>query len=112
MNVLPNHANAVIDIEKLVAYSLNTEHPEGKHKALIFKKVLGIAVEDADWLKSTILEKLASHESITREETKFGKKFVVDIEIQKAERTANVRTAWIVEHDSTVPRLVTRYIKI
>jgi hypothetical protein len=111
MNLLPNHENAVVDIEKFVAYSLNSEHPEGKHKALIFEKVLGITVQDAGWLQSAILENLAFYEATEQEETKFGKKYVVEMKIQNDERTANVRTAWIIEHNGTVPRLITCYIK-
>lgn len=38
---LPNAENAVIDIAKLRDYSLNPNHPEGKHKARVFQAKLG-----------------------------------------------------------------------
>lgn len=37
---LPNAENAVVSIEKLRDYSLNPNHPEGKHKARAFLEKL------------------------------------------------------------------------
>lgn len=49
MPLLPNAEFAQVPMEKLVGYALNPEHPVGKHKALIFKAILGITLEDADF---------------------------------------------------------------
>ncbi len=38
---IPNAEYAVVDVEKLRKYSLNTEHEIGKHKAHVFSAVLG-----------------------------------------------------------------------
>jgi hypothetical protein len=38
---LPNARNAVV-VAKLRDYCLNSTHPEGKHKARVFKEKLGI----------------------------------------------------------------------
>ena len=46
-NALPNYQRAVILREKLEGYSLNPEHPVGKHKAIVFKSALGY--EQANW---------------------------------------------------------------
>jgi hypothetical protein len=36
MEKLPNPEKAFIDLNKLIGYCLNPEHPEGQHKALVF----------------------------------------------------------------------------
>jgi len=41
MATLPNHANAVINEQKLSGYALDSEHPVGGHKARKFKAALG-----------------------------------------------------------------------
>ena len=46
----------IISIEKLRNYCLNNEHPIGKHKAKVFKILLGIEKSDAEALKDLILE--------------------------------------------------------
>jgi hypothetical protein len=53
---LPNSDRAVVEIEKLRDYSLNPNHPVGKHKARAFKAALGITLEDAAWLRDRALE--------------------------------------------------------
>ena len=40
MELLPNLGQAIIPLEKLRDYALNMEHPEGRHKATVFKEVL------------------------------------------------------------------------
>jgi hypothetical protein len=34
--------------DKIERYALNTEHPKGKHKALLFKNRLGITLDNDD----------------------------------------------------------------
>jgi hypothetical protein len=50
MQLLPNLEQAVIPLEKLRDYALNMDHPEGRHKAMVFKEVLGIERRHADVL--------------------------------------------------------------
>lgn len=45
---LPNGDEAIIDLEKLQNYCLNLSHPRGRHKARVFKAVLGISAEDSE----------------------------------------------------------------
>jgi tetratricopeptide (TPR) repeat protein len=42
MNLLPDLERAVIPLEKLAGHALNDQHPEGKHKARVFRVLLGI----------------------------------------------------------------------
>ena len=53
---LPNAHKAVVDIKKLRDYSLNPNHPVGKHKARVFKAALGITLKNAEWLRECALK--------------------------------------------------------
>ncbi|MGG6269075.1 DUF6883 domain-containing protein [Leptolyngbya sp. AN03gr2] len=48
---LPNPEQALISFEKLEGYSLNPNHAEGRHKAVVFQSALDIGVAEADELK-------------------------------------------------------------
>jgi hypothetical protein len=68
---LPNSHRAIVDIEKLRDYSLNSNHPVGKHKARVFRAALGIGIEDALWLRNQALEIAMSGEA-NHESSVFG----------------------------------------
>jgi hypothetical protein len=108
---LPNAERAVVEIEKLLTYSLNPEHEVGKHKAVVFKAALGITLDDAAWLRETILRQVVGAEASRGQESPFGEKYAVDMEVTRGERTAVVRTTWIVEAGTDFPRLTSCYVK-
>ena len=82
---LPNAENAVVDIAKLRDYCLNPNHPEGKHKARIFRERLGIVREDAEQLRQAILEAILTAETIEQEPTEYGRRFIVDFQVSRPE---------------------------
>jgi hypothetical protein len=109
---LPNAEKAVIDIAKLRDYSLNPNHPEGKHKARVFQAKLGIGRNDAERLRQVILEAILKADAIEQKPTLYGRRFFVDFEVSWPEgkfilSTALVRTAWIIRNDEGFPRLTT-----
>jgi hypothetical protein len=110
---LPNAENAVVDIAKLRDYCLNPDHPKGKHKARAFLGKLGLERNDAELLRQSILEGILKAEAIEEEATEYGRRFVVDFEIQRGVGviwyTAVVRTAWIIRSDEDFPRLSSCY---
>jgi hypothetical protein len=108
---LPNADRAVVEIEKLRDYSLNSAHSEGKHKARVFAALLGFTTEDAEKLRQMILIAVLSHESILGDTDEHGTRYVVDFEAQGLHRAVTVRTAWIIDTGETVPRLVSCYVK-
>ncbi len=111
---LPNAENAVVDIAKLRDYSLNPNHPEGKHKAHVFLEKLGITRNDADRLHETILEAILTAEAAEQKPTPYGRRFIVDFSVQWSQRfvicVATVRTAWMIRNDEDFPRLTTCFI--
>jgi cytochrome c-type biogenesis protein CcmH/NrfG len=108
---LPNAENAVINIAKLRDYSLNPHHAEGKHKARAFLEKLSMARDDAEELRQLILQGILTEEAIEQEPTEYGRRFVVDFEIERGRGIilfkAVVRTAWIIRNDEDFPRLTT-----
>lgn len=107
---LPNAENAFIDDAKLVDYCLNFEHLEGKLKALVFEKKLGITAEIFFVLKNEILEAVHFAEAVLKREDNFGRYFQVDFDLSYLDKTACVRTAWIVRKNENFPRLTSCYI--
>lgn len=55
---LPNGAKAVIPEGKLEDYCLNPFHPDGKHKAKVFGKALGIIQESSVKLEKLVFNPL------------------------------------------------------
>ena len=111
MSLLPNHANARIDISKLKDYCLNENHPIGKFKARVFLSSLSIANRNADFLKFEILKGLYTAESIEVSSTQYGKRYLVDMIILNFDKRANIRTVWIIPFDEENPKLISCYVK-
>ena len=68
---LPNSENAFVDIAKLRDYSLNPNHPEGKHKTRTFLEKLRIGRDDADLLRRLILEAVLTADAVEQKSTAY-----------------------------------------
>ena len=108
---LPNSDKAVVEIGKLLDYSLNPHHAVGKHKARVFRSALGITMEDADWLRQRAIEAALSDDAKPGAKSVFGDKYVVDWSVQFEGKSAVVRFTWIIEFDTDFPRLTSCYVK-
>jgi hypothetical protein len=107
MPLLPNNANAEIDIAKLRDYCLSDTHPRGRHKARVFQTALGITATDASWLKQQLLSGLALYEAVPQENDIFGQRFKVDMLVARQGKRIMIRTVWIVRTKSAAPQFVT-----
>lgn len=107
--LIPNAENAVIDIRKLRDYCLNPAHDDGKHKARLFMSSLGLMAEDAEDLRQILLEVVTINEARLGRRDEFGQRYTLDFTIEWQNRSALLRSGWIVEHDSGIPRLTTCY---
>ncbi|MGH1393196.1 MAG: DUF6883 domain-containing protein [Trichormus sp.] len=108
-NMLPNSENAVVDIRKLRDYCLNPEHPSGKDKARLFSSTLGMTAENAEELRQIILEKVKTQEVSLNRYDQYGQRYTLDFTLEWQNRTATIRTGWIMEDGSDVPRLTSCY---
>ena len=108
---LPNSHKAVVEINKLRNYSLNPNHPVGKHKARVFAAALDITIEDAVWLRERALDAATSGEAKGPSSSVFGDKYVIDSVLEYKGNSATVRFTWIVEFGTDFPRLTSCYVK-
>ncbi len=111
---LPNAEHAIIDIKKLRDYSLNPNHPEGKHKARVFLEKLDLKVDDAERLRELILKAVLTGEATEQQPTSYGQRFIVDFQVRWEENLVvtlvTIRTAWIIRNDEDFPRLTSCFI--
>lgn len=107
--LIPNAEKAVVDIRKLRGYCLNPEHEDGKHKARLFLSVLGMTADNAEELRQILLGIVQSHEARLGRRDEFGQRYTLDFTIEWQNRSATLRSGWIIEHESEIPRLTTCY---
>ena len=107
--LIPNAQNAVVDIRKLRDYCLNPQHDDGKHKARLFSSILGMKPDNAEQLRQILLEVIQTHEAQLGRRDGFGQRYTLDFTIEWQNRSATLRSGWIIEHDSEIPRLTTCY---
>lgn len=107
---LPNGDKAVIDERKLVDYSLDPNHPVGKHKARVFRAAIGLTQADAALLREALLEAAKGRDVAPGRLDEYGQRYQVDFEMSGPHGPVPVRSAWIVGPGEDVPRLVTCYV--
>jgi hypothetical protein len=107
--LIPNAENAVVDIRKLRGYCLNVDHDDGKHKARLFLSILNMTVENAGELRQILLEIVTTHEARVGRSDGFGRRYTLDFRLEWQNRSATLRSGWIIEHGSDIPRLTTCY---
>ena len=107
--LIPNAGQAIVDIRKLRDYCLNLEHDDGKHKARLFASILGMAANDAEELRQILLEVVKTHEAQLGRQDKFGQRYTLDFQIEWQNRKVTLRSGWIIEHGSEIPKLTTCY---
>ena len=106
---IPGFENAVIEPAKLRDYVLSEEHPVGRYKAAVFKK-LGYARENWKDLEEDIRKQILPGQFEPGETTPFGKKYAVKgILTEPSGAAAPVVTVWIVKRGDEIPTFVTIY---
>ncbi|MEO0540342.1 MAG: DUF6883 domain-containing protein [Cyanobacteria bacterium P01_A01_bin.105] len=106
---IPNAKNAVVDIRKLRDYCLNLEHDEGKHKARLFLAKLGMTLEDADALRAILLNRVVTEGAVPGRLDRFGQRYQLDFSLEWHDRKETLRSGWIIETGSSIPKLTTCY---
>ena len=112
MEILPNADKAVIPVEKFTKYALDLESVDGKHKAVVFRDVLGYTVSNASVLVAKIKEGVLNSPATFRGASEFGDSYEIIMDIEGANgRTAKVVTGWMIDKNKDYPRLVTAYVE-
>ncbi len=108
---LPNYRKAVMPEAKFVNYALDKNHPTGKHKAIAFEKYLGYNINNKDILIAEIRKGLEQNISKKRPDTVHGRPYEVRMLINGVNgKRAFVKTGWIFDNDSDIPRLTSVYV--
>ena len=107
---LPNAHNAFVDIEKLTNYCLSPDHPRGKHKARVFESACGFTRANAELLQQWLLEAAEKGDAVETESDAFGRRYVIEYDVEGPTQKARIRTAWIVRREETFPRFVTAHV--
>ena len=101
-----------IDPRKLTHYVLDTDSPHGKHKAVLFDKLLGFTKENHTGLLRQLEGGAMQAEVTFHSEDKFGKRYMADITVEGMEgQRAVVKTGWIVTPESREAHLITLYVR-
>jgi len=107
---LPNSERAILDIRKLEDYCLNPEHPRGRHKARVFRELLGATRIDGSWLRDALLDAARNSEAIELAADAFGSRWRIDASVSRQGKSVMVRTVWIVRTGEQAPRFVTCWV--
>jgi hypothetical protein len=106
---LPNGERAIVDIRKLQAYCLNSQHPRGRHKARVFASV-GIQESDAEEFRTILLRAARSSEAQPAAGTPHGQRYIIDFDLTRQGRRVRIRSTWIVRTGEELPRLTSCYV--
>lgn len=94
---------------KVETYSLNIEHPEGKHKAILFRAKLGITIENKEVLITALLDTAINGRAAFTRTTQYGKSYLIDFSLTTETGTSVVRSAWLINLEKQYPHLVSVY---
>ncbi len=114
--VLPRGAEAFGVRVKLETYSLDLAHDDGGPKARGFERILGITLEDIDYLEGAIQTGiLVVPISSVRDKSPWGMNCVVMVPVrglgEKNDRVVNIRTAWRLAGRGAPPQLASAFCK-
>ncbi len=110
--LLPRAGEAVVPVDKLVAYALNPEHFRGQHKARVFRSALGIDRSDWRYLRDQLVEGVVGVPVRGTRMTPFGVLYEIVLSVVGLNgATHPVLTIWLVEPDAP-PRLVSTWVDI
>ena len=107
---IPNAEDAVVEMQKLVDYCLDPDHPRGKHKARVFLSSCGLAAEHADELRVALLNAAQNLDAELGEQDDYRQRYVIDLEVKGSAGTAQVRGARIIRSGEDFPRFVSCYV--
>jgi hypothetical protein len=107
---LHNGDASIVEIEKLRDYCLSPAHPRGRHKARVFKALLEMTAADAEELRNALMKAAKNKDATLGISDQYGVRYTIDFELSRGDRTAAIRSCWIVKSGEIFPRFVTCFI--
>ena len=111
MRTLDNADRVIIDPAKFTEYCLNPNNRRGKHKARAFDRALGFNLTNFGDLIEAIRRGILTEPAEFVEDTPYGSAWRVDLAITGPAGSATMRTGWIYDRGSNVPRLITAFVR-
>ena len=106
---LPHADQARVDREKITDYLLNPVHPDASGKADFFGR-FGFRVEQWWILADALRRHGAGHPVANMVESAYGTRYNIEGVLETPDgRNPRARTVWILEQESTAPRLITAF---
>ena len=106
---LPNAQRAIVERAKIVEYLLNAAHPDNGGKAKFFTE-RGFAAERWEVLAQALRNMAVGVSVIQSVQSVHGSKYVLEGQMETPiGKQAAVRSVWIIDAGSQLPRLVTAY---
>jgi hypothetical protein len=106
---LPNHERAYVPEAKITNYLLNEDHPVGASKARFFLR-FGFTKEAWQIFASALAEHAAAHEVSQILTAEDGVRYAVEGDLRTPDgRNPYIRSTWIIETGSELPRLTSAY---
>ena len=109
IELLPAAEKEHIPKEKFTLYALNFEKDPNKARA--FKEALGYQAENADKLIENIRSHIGEFKAVDKGNNGYGQRYEVLMTLTgENQKTANVKTAWIIDNGKKEPRLTSAYV--
>lgn len=106
---LPNKSKAHVPLEKITEYLLSETHAVGNPKARYFRSY-GFKNDNASDLVQGLIAIAQNSPVENSQKSVFGVKYVLDGELETPNGVMIwVRTIWIIENNTEIPRFVTAY---
>ena len=104
--------NVIINQRKLTHYALDYNSPKGKHKAVLFEKLLGFTKENYTKLLHQLEIKSLQADATFHTEDQYGKRYTVDVLVEGIEgQKVTVKTGWLISNNTREANLITLYVK-
>ena len=107
---LPNPEQAIVEIQKLTGYCLSFAHSDGRHKAYVFRSALGLTIDNAEELRSVLLEAVQRYDAIAGKSNLQGQKYIIEVPMTRMNQTATIRSGWIIRQDRKSTRLNSSHV--
>jgi len=107
---VPNAEKSVVSIAKLADYCLDPKNDVGRHKARVFAAALGLGREHSKYLRSALLDAVTRFDARLGLMDRHGQRYQVDFPLEFRGKNALVRSVWMIDTGSQIPRLITCYV--
>ena len=106
---LPNSNLAHVDRDKITEYLLSEAHPDGRHKAVFFKR-FGYKASRWERLADDLKAHSRRHPVVKAMASQHGVRYTIEGVVETPDgRHPRIRTVWFIQKNDARPRFITAY---